>query len=149
MQFKLPKKERLSPNHTRKLSDAVLEFAQMMAPVDGDPAVFRMAVELAVTIWNVGALPGDQHLEGLLKVRTQLNTMSNPVMDAQLHEWFDVRRTKFANDRRFIMDYVYEHNAKGPYLQVASVDLALHERSGASGVSGEEPPTGDAAGKPR
>ena len=38
MKFKLPGKERLSPNYALKLSELVIEFAQEIAPPDSPPA---------------------------------------------------------------------------------------------------------------
>ena len=55
--LRLPKKERVSPNYSRKISDVLLEFASEIAPGDAKPDVFATAVNLAVLLWNSPLLP--------------------------------------------------------------------------------------------
>lgn len=122
MKFKLPNRERLCPNHSRKLSQSLLELAEEIAPPHSEPKVFSAAVGLAVFIWNHVLLPEDKQGEAWFLLRQRMKTADKPELEAELSRLLELRRTRYGNDRRFVVDYSLEHEAKGPCLTVASLD---------------------------
>ena len=123
MKLRLPKSERLSPNHTRKISDVLFEFSGEIAPHDSPPHILENAVSLAVMLWNVPLLPAEQQKDAMVEIRRSLGTMSKPLLDAEVFRLLDLRRSRYANDRRLVVNYKFLFDQTGPNLVVASADL--------------------------
>jgi hypothetical protein len=123
MKFKLPKNERLSPNHDRKISAVLFEFAEEIAPADSPPDVLEHAVAIAAALWNFALLPEANQKEGMVKLRQTLGTAGQPLLDVELTSLLDLRKARYAADRRFIADFKLRFEKEGPRLTVASWDM--------------------------
>ena len=123
MKFKLPGKERVSPNYTRKISELVLEFAEEIAPCDSGPGIFADAVALAVLLWNTPLLPEDVQAEGMDRIRDWLAGKGQLALQTEIARLAELRQTRYGTDRRMVMDYKLEYATKGPRLTVASLDI--------------------------
>jgi len=123
MKFKLPGKERVSPNYARKISELVLEFAEEIAPRDSGPGIFADAVALAVLLWNTPLLPEDVQAEGMDRIREWLAGKGQLALQTEIARLLELRQTRYGTDRRMVMDYKLEYESKGPRLTVASLDM--------------------------
>ena len=123
MKFKLPGKERVSPNYARKISELVLEFAEEIAPRDSGPGIFADAVALAVLLWNTPLLPEDLQAEGMDRIREWLAGKGQLALQTEIARLAELRQTRYGTDRRMVMDYKLEYEAQGPRLTVASLDM--------------------------
>lgn len=134
MKFKLPKGERLSPNHSRKLSEVLFEFTQAIVPLDSEPAVLEVAVSLAVLLWNVPLAPEDAQAETLGQLGHWLAQTNGLHLQFEIERLLDLRKTRYATDRRLVLEYQLDFTAKGPRLVALSVDLdrPAHRESGAT-----------------
>ncbi len=123
MKSRLPKSECVSPNHTRKISEVLLEFADEIVPPDGETLPIETAVTLAVTLWNLPLLPDVAQKEAMLLLRRSLTHSQVPMVEVEVFRLLDLRRTRYANDRRFVMEYKLHHDKAGPRLVAVSADL--------------------------
>lgn len=121
--LKLPKKERVSPNYSRKISDVLLEFAHEIAPVDAEPDILANAVNLAVLLWNSPLLPEPAQTENMNQIRQWLAEKGRLDLQVEITRLLELRQTRYPNDRRLIMDYDLAYETKGPRLTVSSLDL--------------------------
>ncbi len=121
--FKLPGKERISPNYSRKISDILLEFAQEIAPFDCANETFPAIVDFAVLLWNIPLMPEDLRAQAMDRLREMLATKGQLDLQPEIERLLDLRQTRYGADRRMVMDYKLEHEAKGPRLSVASLDM--------------------------
>ena len=123
MKFKLPDKERISPNYSRKISDLLMEFAQEIAPADSAPNIFANAAGLSMLLWNTPLLPEDAQAENMDHIRAWLAEKGRLDLQTEIERLLELRRTRYGSDRRLIMDYKLTFEAQGPHLTVASLDL--------------------------
>jgi hypothetical protein len=123
MKFKLPGKEGLSPNYSRKLSGIILELAEEIAPGDSEPGVFASAVGLAVVLWNTPLLPEADQAEGMNRLRQWLAEHGKLDLQLEVARLLELRQTRYPADRRMVMDYKLDFESKGPRLSVASLDM--------------------------
>ena len=123
MKFKLPGKQRISPNYSRRISDLLLEFAQEIVPVESPPETFAGAVDLAVLLWNTPLLPEAVRAEGMDRIRTWLAEQSRLNLQTEIARLLDLRQARYGADRRMVVDYKLEYESKGPRLSVASLDM--------------------------
>jgi hypothetical protein len=121
--LKLPGKERVSPNHSRKISDALMEFAQEIAPVENAPDIFGNVVGLAVLLWNTPLLPAPAQSENMDRIHAWLAERGRLDLQTEIARRLELRQARYGSDRRMVMDFKLEYEAKGPRLSVASVDL--------------------------
>jgi hypothetical protein len=122
MEFRLPKKERISPHYSRKISEVLFEFAAEIAPTDSPPPVFAEAVDVAVILWNLGLLPEGEQRQGMLRLRRELMHGGSPPLQLELERLLEIRQTRYGDDRRLVAHYELTSGAKGPRLTVASLD---------------------------
>lgn len=127
MKFKLPAKERLSPNYSRKISDILFEFVQEIAPADSPPEVLEGAVTLAVLLWNVPLLPEADQSESLDRIRELLARQGRLELQTEITRLLELRKSRYGTDRRFVVDSRLEYEKKGPRLSVASLDFDREE----------------------
>ena len=123
MKFKLPKKERMSPNHSRKISDVLMEFALHIVPMDTPPEIFTNSFRMAVLLWNTPLLPEVAQAENMDRIRVWLAEKQRLDLQFEIARLLELRKTKYGADRRIVMDYTLKFEAKGPYLSVVSLDL--------------------------
>jgi hypothetical protein len=121
--LKLPDKERISPNYSRKISDIVLEFAHEIAPADCAPDIFAKAVGLAVLLWNTPFLPEAVRTEHMDRIRAWLAERGRLDLQSEIARLLELRQTRYGSDRRMVVDYKLQYKAKGPRLSVASLDM--------------------------
>lgn len=121
--LRLPKGERLSPNHTRKLSDALLEFAREIAPLEAGPEIFGASVDLAIALWNVPLLNEADQGPVLFALQQQLAARGGHYAGVALADLLELRKSRYARDRRMVLKHTFQYSDKGPWLQVLSVDL--------------------------
>jgi hypothetical protein len=121
--LKLPAKERVSPNHARKVSDILMEFAREIAPADSTPDIFGNAVDLAVLLWNTPLLPAAAQAENMNRLCAWLAKTKRLDLQTEIARLLEFREMHYGSDRRMVMDYKLEYEAKGPRLTVASADL--------------------------
>jgi hypothetical protein len=121
--FKLPNKERLSPNYARKISDMLLEFGQEIAPPDSADETFSAGVDFAVLLWNMPLMPDDLRAQAMDRLRELLALTGQLELQTEIARLLDLRQTPYGADRRMIIDSKLEHEAKGPRLSVASLDM--------------------------
>lgn len=122
MKFKLPAKERLSPNYSRKISDILFEFVQEIASVDSPPEILEGAVTLAVLLWNTPLLPSVAQKENMDRIRQMLAQKGRLDLQTEIHRLLAWRQSRYGTDLRFVVDYRLEYEKKGPRLSVASLD---------------------------
>ena len=132
----LPGKIGISPNYSRKISGVLMEFAQEIAPADSRPDVFGTAVVLAVLLWNIPLLPEAARAENMDRLRQWLAESGRLDLQLELARLLELRNTRYAADRRMVLDYKLEHRAKGPRLSVSSFDLDRVENRALSVESG-------------
>lgn len=130
MKFILLEKERISPNYTRKISDVLMEFTQEIAPADSAPHIFGNAVGLAVLLWNTPLLPEAAQAENLDRIRAFLAAKQRLDLQTEIARLLELRQSRYGADRRFVVDYKLEYEAKGPRLSVASLDMDRPENQG-------------------
>ena len=131
MKDKLTGKHTISPNHSRKLSEVLLEFAEEIAPVDelaplaDQQKVVANAVALAIMLWNTPFLPQALQAESVDRINQWLATSgrTDAKSKAEVERLLELRRTLYGTDRRMVMDYKLGHAAAGPELTVSSLDL--------------------------
>jgi hypothetical protein len=121
--LKLPGKERVSPNYSRKLSDIMLEFAQEIAPAHSAPDIFGNAVGVAVLLWNTPLLPESVQTENMDRILAWLAEKGRLDLQTEIAGLLELRRTRYGSDHRMIMDYKLQYEKKGPRLSVASLDM--------------------------
>ena len=121
--FKLPGKERIRPNYSRKISDILMEFAQEIAPAESAPDIFANAVGLAVLLWNTPLLPEIVQTENMNRIRGWLAEKGRLDLQIEIARLLELRQSRYGADRRMVMDYKVEYEAKGPGLSVASLDM--------------------------
>jgi hypothetical protein len=129
MKFKLPKGERISPNHTRKISDVLLEFVLEIAPRDSGPKVFDTAVMLAIGLWNLALFPEAEQATGLVRLFDGMKGGKGPMLQLRVQE-LELQKARYANDRRMVVDYALDYTDKGPHLMVAPLDMDLPANQG-------------------
>jgi hypothetical protein len=59
----------------------------------------------------------------MLLLRRSITFAPLPHVDVEVFRLLDLRRTRYANDRRFVMEYKLHHDKAGPRLVVVSADL--------------------------
>jgi hypothetical protein len=121
--FKLPRKERISPTYSRKISDVLLEFAREVAPLDSAAETLPVVVDFAVLLWNMPLMPEELRTEAMDRLRELLATKRRLDLQPEIARLLDLRQTRYGTDRRMVMDYKLEYEAKGPRLSVASLDM--------------------------
>ncbi|GDY20189.1 hypothetical protein LBMAG56_15340 [Verrucomicrobiota bacterium] len=130
MKFISPGKESISPNHSRKISECLMEFALEIAPADSARDTFANAVGMAAMLWNVPVLPEAEQARSMDVIRSWLAQIGRLDLQLEIGRLLELRRKRYATDRRVIMNYKLEYGAKGPELIVASVDLDRPENQG-------------------
>jgi hypothetical protein len=130
MKFKLPARERLSPNYSRKISCILFEFVGEIAPADSPPEVMEGAIALAVLLWNTPLLPAVAQKETMDRILQMLAQMGRLDLQPEIERLLALRQSRYGSDRRFVVDYRLEYEAKGPRLSVASLDMERPENKG-------------------
>jgi hypothetical protein len=123
MKRKLSGKRQISPNHTRKLSEVLLDFAEQIIPLNDDPKVVSNVVSMAIVLWNTPLMPPALQAESMDRFNRMLAAAGLPDAAAAAARWLELRQTNYRTDRRMVMDYNLEHTAQGPELSVSSLDL--------------------------
>ena len=118
--FKLPVKERISPNYSRKISDILMEFAQEIAPAESAADIFSDG--LAVRLWNAPLLPAQEQTKSIDCIRAWLVERGRLDWQAEIERLLELRQNLHASDRRMVMDFKLEYVAKDPRLSVVSLD---------------------------
>lgn len=106
----------------RKLSEVLMEFVGEIVPEDATEEEFGQSVELAVVLWNVALLPDDRQGEVLWRMRERANRGDDPFFAGRLHELVDLRRRRYGDDRRMVVDFRIEETKRGRMLWVTSAD---------------------------
>ena len=106
----------------RKLSEILMEFVGEIVPEDPSDAEFGQSVELAVVLWNLALLPEGERGEMLWRMGERASRADDPFFTGRLHELVDIRRRRYGDDRRLVVDYRIEDDKRGRTLWVRSVD---------------------------
>jgi hypothetical protein len=102
--LKLPGKERVSPNYSRKISDLLLEFVQEIAPAESAPDIFGNAVGLAVWLWNTPLLSEALQAENMDCIRAWLAEKKRLDLQTEIARLLEVRQMRYGSDRRMVVD---------------------------------------------
>jgi hypothetical protein len=94
MRFKLPKDEQISPNHSRKISEVLPEFAEEIAPRNSEPEVFHTAATLAMGLWNLALVPRDKQAEDLVRLFDGMKAGNNTLLQFRVQELLELRKTR-------------------------------------------------------
>lgn len=127
MKSKLPEGERLSPNHSRKLSEVLFEFTGAIVPLDSPPDLLELAVGFAVLLWNVALLPEPAQTKTLDQLRQVLARTDRSHWQLEIERLLELRRTRYASDRRLVLGYRFAFTPEGPRLVALSADLDAPE----------------------
>ncbi|MCC6352521.1 MAG: hypothetical protein IT577_01470 [Verrucomicrobiae bacterium] len=115
----------------RRLSEVLMEFVGEIVPEDASEDEFAQSVELAVILWNLALLPDDRRGEILWRMGQRASRADDPFFTGRMHELVDLRRQRYGDDRRLVVDYRIENTKRGRILWVTSSD------AGAAGTGGE------------
>lgn len=120
-----------TPDDVPKLSATLVKFAEpLLAQVETAPG-FEAAVTLAVSLWNIGALPPEKRGEGLWRLTESLRKNPNLHLPATAAADFGVlvqtRATVYGADRRIVADHRIVWTKGKPSLEVVAYDLSHAE----------------------
>lgn len=130
MKFKSSSNENIGPNHARKISANLMEFAQEIAPANGPPDTFADAVGLARILWNAPLQPEAEQAKSMAEIRTWLAQIGRLDSQFEIMRLLELRRKRYGADRRMVMDYTLKYTATGPQLTVSYLDLDRPENRG-------------------
>lgn len=108
-----------------------MEFVGEIVPEDASEEEFGQSVELAVVLWNVALLPEERQGEILWRMGQRADRSDDPFFTGRLHELVDLRRQRYADDRRLVVDYRIEETKRGRMLWVTSADADGQREDGA------------------
>lgn len=128
--FQLPKRERISPNYSRKISDVLCEFVEEIVPADSEPHILEQGVALAVLLWNHHLLPERAQAEGMSQIQKWLATAGRLDLQTEISRLLELRKTRYGSDRRIVAHYEVELDGKNLRLTVASADPDRQVASG-------------------
>ena len=74
-------------------------------------------------LWNTPLLPEVAKAENRDRIRAWLTEKKRLDLQMEITRLLELRRTRYGPDRRMVMDYKLEYEAKGPRLSVASLDM--------------------------
>ena len=97
-----------------------MEFVGEIVPEDASEEEFGQSVELAVVLWNLALLPDDRQGEALWRMRERASRGDDPFFAGRLHELVDLRRRRYGDDRRVVVDFRIEQTKRGRKLWVTS-----------------------------
>ena len=112
-----------------KLSEALIQFAAPLTRMTENLDEQKGALQFSVLCWNLGLLD-DEKKAALLSTLKEKGTVSDDHIDgadSDLTQMITRKREKFADDRRYIMDYEIQIQSGKLALNVAGVNMDAPE----------------------
>lgn len=107
-----------------KMSEVILEFAEPLLNIIDDDRYFRLVIALAVLCWDISLYPQSEqqvHLNNLIEEMVRSKRLSREVWENCTRVLLDRKKTLFADDRRFIVNYkIVEEGGKERLLVMST-----------------------------
>jgi hypothetical protein len=104
----------------RKMSEVLLEFTECLATDDETLEFLEKRIAFGVVAWNATLVPEEAAEELVGAAIKSLDSKAAGILRILLDKYMKIKRERYSNDKRLVVEYSVSMTPDGPHLLVAS-----------------------------